>query len=270
MKYKIGLSCGGAGKELTRETFEACQKAGIEAIEISVDKTKYKEIDYPNLLRLSQDYSVELWSYHLPFSRSMNINISSSDKEVRKATVEYFKELIGKASAIGIQKFVIHPSCEPIADEARKEKMEYSKESLHMLAEYANTWDSVIAIEDLPRTCLGRNSEEMLELLSAHSKLRVCFDTNHLLKENVVDFIHNVNERIVTLHVSDTDFQDERHWMPGEGKVNWGELIQALDDVNYQGVWMYELGFQAPSSIQRERDLTFVDFVNNAKWLFEK
>ena len=268
--YKIGLSCGTEGKPLTKETFQACREVGIGAIEISVFKEDYKNIDYKTVEKLSKEYGVELWSYHMPFSRSWNIDISSMEKAVRQSTVEYFKELIAKASDIGIDKFVVHPSCEPIPEELRLEYIKNSQECLNELAEFAHSHGAVIAVENLPRTCLGRNSKEMLELISVNDKLKVCFDTNHVLKENVVDFVNNVKDKIITLHVSDCDFENERHWLPGEGKIDWPMLITALQNVNYNGVWMYEIGFKAPDSIKRERDLTFADFVHNAEQLFKQ
>lgn len=268
MKYRIGLSCGGTGKELCEATFRECQKVGIQAMEISVDKTKYGEIPYSDLRKWSNEYGVELWSYHMPFSVSMKIDISSVEKEVREGTLNYFKELISKASDVGISRFVVHPSCEPISEDMRAEKIKYSQQGLDELAEYAAKHQSVIAVENLPRTCLGRDSREMLELVGVNDKLGICFDTNHVLKENVIEFAKNIGNRIVTLHVSDCDFENERHWLPGEGKVEWKELIKALDDVNYSGVWMYEIGFKAPESIKRDRDLTFSDFVQNANTLF--
>ena len=268
--YQIGLSCGFEGKPLTKETFQACHDVGIGAIEVSVTKEAFKDIDYQNLKALSKEYDIKLWSYHMPFSRSWKIDISSLEKETRQSTVTYFKELIAKASDIGIDKFVVHPSCEPIADELRAEFIKNSQESLNELAEFAHSCGSVIAVENLPRTCLGRDSKEMLELIRVNDKLRVCFDTNHVLKENVVDFVKNVNDKIVTLHVSDCDFVNERHWLPGEGKIDWPGLITALKEVNYSGVWMYEIGFKAPDSIKRERDLTFIDFVHNAEQLFKQ
>lgn len=267
--YRIGLSCGAEGKELNKETFLGCQRAGISAMEISLLKSQYKYIDYQNLKKLSEEYGVELWSFHLPFSVSWNINIASVEKGVRQSTVSYFKELIGKASDIGIDKIVIHPSCGAAPDVPRQLQMEYSKENLDYLAEYASSCGAVLAIEDLPGDCLGHDSTEMLELLSANDKLRVCFDTNHLLQENVVDFVKNVGDKIITTHISDCDFVNERHWLPGEGKINWSALIDALQSVNYSGVWMYEIGFKAPASIKRERDLTFEDFVHNAEQLFK-
>lgn len=126
---------------------------------------------------------------------------------------------------------------------------------------------AVIAVEDLPRTCLGRNSEEILELISVHPALRVCFDTNHLLEEDIPTFVRNVGKKIITLHVSDYDFINERHWLPGEGDICWPEVLDALCKVDYAGPWLYEVGYKPPQTIER-RQLTAVDFAHNANVLF--
>ena len=128
----------------------------------------------------------------------------------------------------------------------------------------------MIAVENLPRTCLGRNSQEMLELISAHPALRICFDTNHLLGEDPVEFVQKVGKHFITMHVSDYDFLNERHWLPGEGKLDWQALLAALEAVGYSGPWLYEVSFTAPASIVRPRNLCCDDFVRNARELFEK
>ena len=175
-----------------------------------------------------------------------------------------------RGCAIGIKLFVVHPGGEPITDEMRSVRLECAKKSLARLAEYAKEFGGIICIEDLPRTCLGRNSEEMLELLSAHDDLRSCFDTNHLLSlEKPHEYVRKIADKIVTLHVSDYDFLDERHWLPGEGDVDWQALYNALREIGYNGVWMYELGLPSPNSIVRERVLTRIDFVNNGREIFE-
>ena len=78
-----------------------------------------------------------------------------------------------------------------------------------------------------------------------------------------------MGDKIITTHISDYDFVDEKHWLPGEGKINWQELYKALLDIGYKGPWLYELGFKAPNTISRERDLTCEDFANNAKEIFD-
>lgn len=262
--YKIGLStCGSLPSE---ELFEACGKAGIACVEISPAAEDYDKLDYAGIKKWAKQSGLALWSYHLPFCPFEKIEISTKNSSAQ--TIEYFKELIRKGTDIGIDKFVIHPSGEPIEENDRAERMKWAKDSLHTLAEFADQNGARIAVEDLPRTCLGRNSKEILELLEAHEKLCVCFDTNHLLSEDPVEFVHEVGARIATLHVSDYDFVNERHWLPGEGKLDWQALLAALKETGYAGAFMYELRFTCPNTILRDRDLTCEDIVRNAGELF--
>ena len=98
--------------------------------------------------------------------------------------------------------------------------------------------------------------------------MRVCCDTNHLLSENLPDFIRRIGNKIVTLHVSDYDGIDEKHWLPGEGILDWQEVLTALSEIGYNGPWLYEMGLATPKTITRERNLIYSDFVRNANELF--
>ena len=264
--YKIGIStCG--DKKLDSATFAACYDAGIYGIEISLPEGTHGDTDLRPAEKLSSEYGIKLWSYHLPFSPFSKIDISSENPEIRDFSIKYLKELIAKAGSVGIDKFIIHPSGEPIYDR-RDERIKRSKESLCELAKTAVSAGGVIAVENLPRTCLGKNSDEILELISSDTSLRVCFDTNHLLGEKAVDFIEKTGEKIITLHVSDYDFLNERHWLPGEGKIDWNQILCALGKAGYNGIWLYEISLCAPKSIHRSRDLTYSDFTRNAAEIF--
>jgi len=83
-----------------------------------------------------------------------------------------------------------------------------------------------------------------------------------------LNFVKKLADKIITVHVSDYDFINERHWLPGEGKVDWNALYEALKAVNYSGPWMYEIILNAENTIQRNRNLTFEDFVKNATNIF--
>lgn len=264
--YKIGLSsCGFA---LNEENFKKLHESGIEAIEISRSLENLKMLNYREVYELAKRYGVLLWSFHLPFMPFAEIDISACDRDVRGSTLELHKELISRAADIGIDKFVIHPSGEPIAKENREERMSLSMESLDILAEFAHSQGAVIAVEDLPRTCLGNTADEIIRLISANDKLRVCFDTNHLLIDNNIDFVKKLGEKIITLHVSDYDLVDEKHWLAGEGVVDFYEIYSMLEKVNYGGVWLYELGLKSPKTLTRSRELEFSDFVRNAEEIF--
>lgn len=266
MMYKIGLSS--CGFPLTEENFRALRDAGIEAVEISLPSEEYAHIRYDAVAELARRYGITLWSFHLPFAPFDEIDPSSEDAAVRQRTLQYFTTLIEQASAIGIRLFVIHASGEPIPDDRRAARMQCAKASLRILAEVAARHGAILAVEDLPRTCLGRDAADMQELLSAHPALRACLDTNHLLTSEVTDLIAALGERIVTLHVSDYDRLNERHWLPGEGCIPWPQVLEKLAQVGYNGPFLYEVGLACPATILRDRDLTFSDIRDNAIALF--
>ncbi len=262
--FELGLSTPGFVNE---QLFKDCEAAGIKHLEISVDKWQSDKLDFAQLKAWSEKFNVNLWSFHLPFWPFNEIDISR--KDMAEDSVAYLSEFIKKGSEIGIHKYIIHASGEPIAEEDRKSRMECAKKSLFELAELSKEYGSVVLVEDLPRTCLGRNSSDMLELLSAHPNLKACFDTNHLLDEDIVKFIHALGDKIESTHISDYDFNNERHWLPGEGDINWQQLISALKDVNYNGIWLYEIDFGCPWTIKRDRDLCCQDFKDNISQLAE-
>ena len=262
--FKLGLSS--CGKPLCEELFENYKKAGIEAMEISLGVDEYATLDLPALRRMADGQGVELWSLHLPFMPFDKIDISRPS--LAEETVGYLSGLIRRGTEVGIDKFIIHPSGEPIKPEERAERMATAKASLAKLAEVARECGAVIAVEDLPRTCLGNTAAEIAELISVHPDLRVCFDTNHLLTEDAADFVRALGDKIITTHVSDYDFLNERHWLPGEGKLDWQSIVNALREVNYSGPWLYELGFACPKTLIRDRELTCEDFARNAAEIF--
>ena len=259
---QVGMSSA-AGFRFMDDDFRVLAQSGIHNIEISLPFKAYKEFDYQEAQRLSKTYGVNLWSFHLPFYTLDVLDIASQDETVRKQSVAYWCELIRKASDIGVDKFVAHPSSEPKSENPRirNEEMKFCMDSLNELAIFADSCNSCIAVEDLPRSCLGRNSDEMLQLLSVNEKLRVCFDTNHLLKEDNLQFIEKIGSKIVTLHVSDYDFVDERHWLPGEGKNDWHGIYKKLLTVGYSGVWMYEIGLK--NATIQGKELTYADVIRN-------
>ena len=262
--FPIGLST--CCIPVSSEMLTAMREGGATHIELSYGKAAYDGMDVAAAADMIRAHGLVMHSLHLPFSRELDISLA--DPHLRGATMAYQMELMKKGAAAGIPLFVIHPSSEPIADEDRPARMAQSKESLSVLTDLAVSLGVTLAVEDLPRTCLGNCSAEMLELLTAHPALRSCFDTNHLLGEDAVAYVRAVGDRIVTTHVSDYDFLNERHWLPGEGKQDFLGILAALREVGYTGPWLYELGLAAPKTIVRPRELTYADFGENARALF--
>lgn len=253
----------------SEKLFSEWAPAGIGAIEISYGSEIMDVLNFKTARKWADKYGIELWSAHLPFWPFDKLDISKP--ELAENTLEYFKSLIEKINGdAGINRFVLHASGEPISDGERPLRIATAKKYLSALASYARTKGSVVCVENLPRTCLGQNSDEILELISGEENLRACFDTNHLLYQPTVDFIKSVGSEIETVHISDYDYVDEKHWLPGEGKIDWQKLYNTLTEVGYKGNWIYEVILRAPIEMPpRSRDLNGADLVRNANEIFE-
>ena len=225
----------------TRQFYRAC---GIDGVELSIKADLCDQIDWAAFRKNADEAGIKILSYHLPFSKKTNI--ASPDEEIRKGAVAIQSALIEKAAGIGISRFVIHASMGPITDEERPQWMASAKKSLQELAEFAARFQAVICVEDLPRHGLGHNTREMLDLLEADERLRVCFDVNHLCLKNGSshqEFIAALGNKIVTTHISDYDFVDEKHFFPGYGLIDWKALVEGLEQADYSGPFLYEGGF---------------------------
>ena len=262
--YPIGLST--CGKCIDAALFTEYAQNGIAAMELSL--RDYTSFDFPAVAALARASGVQLWSLHLPFSPFDQIDLSSCDDAIRAHTLDAWSDIIRRAAAIGIDKFVVHAGGEPIDAADRPARMQHACTSLAHMADVAAQCGAVICVEDLPRTCLGHSIAEMQTLVAADPRLRVCIDTNHVTVEPPEALIRALGDRLVTLHVSDFDFVNERHWLPGEGKIAWPRVLDALRAVDYRGVWLYEIGFACPKTIFRDRPLTCADFARNAQELF--
>ena len=93
--FNVGLSTSG-NKLGIEGIFESYKNAGIKYMEVS---TNPETLDYEKTKRLAEEYGITLWSFHLPFMPFDEIDISRP--ELADHTIEYFKELIKKATAMG-------------------------------------------------------------------------------------------------------------------------------------------------------------------------
>ena len=262
MKRETGYSRGVNDEIIV--LYPEYKKSGIDCLELSPGGRDFENLDIKKAAASAAEAGLRINSFHLRFGPFELYDVSATDEAKRVFAVEYQKKHIKEASECGIKLFVLHASGEPIAESDRPARIEASKKSLCELAEYAAAFGSTIAVEDLPRTCLGNCSKELLDLVSVDDRLRVCFDTNHLLGEKISDFVRNVGSKIVTTHISDYNFIDERHWLPGEGDIDWNELFDCLDEIGYNGPILYEVNsLKVGHKIERFRDITPSDIKAN-------
>ena len=187
---------------------------------------------------------VRVNSIHAPFGPEYDI--SSPDAAVRERGIEAAGLCLRRLAELGGRSVIVHPSGEPIEDAQRDAHMERALDSLRRIEERIPDGDGFsIAIEHLPRTCLCHDSRELLEVLDRLDSRRfgICQDVNHAnLREDLCAATRQYGSRIVTLHISDNDGVDERHWLPGRGSIPWLEWKEQLLASGYDGPFLYEVG----------------------------
>ncbi len=192
--------------------------------------------------RFFQGSRLRLWSLHAPAKHEL---FSSLDENARCRAMEEVRRTIEIAGRLGAHIVVLHASDEPIPKHERSKRMAWAKEGLRELIPVARRSNVTLALELLPRTCLGNSVSELEALLEGipQEHIGVCLDTNHVKDaSSLPEVIHDLGRRLVTLHISDFDGSDERHWLPGRGVIDWPAVWRALEEVGYDGPWLYESG----------------------------
>lgn len=231
-------------------------KAGVDCVEAAVcwewnvPKYTLHGEAMRRVIGAWQDGGVEVWSVHVPAGRTIDL----SRPEYAPAGIELTAGYMAVCADMGVDRIVLHASSEPYRPWERAERIRVAQDSVRAL--YRK--DVQIAVETLPRTCLCNTAEETVAFLEPLRGIAgCCVDVNHCQKVSPQDTIRAVGGRLITVHISDDDGVDERHWYPGEGVLNWAEILKALRAVDYRGCFLYELAqpFDHPARIRRNYDM---------------
>lgn len=238
---------------------------GIRHVELSSecyplfqDRQKLK-----HLATVLADTGIAVNSIHVPYY-SPNAptftfcTISDDDAASRRLAMEMVDLCLDSLVTLGGSYLIVHPSGEPIAEAGaeREEKLDLCRRNLSILAERAEGTPAMLAAECLPRTCLGHNSRELISIVDGvgSKALGVCLDVNHAnLYEDVLEATRRYGERILTLHISDNDGLDDRHWLPTRGVIPWQAWAAALSEVGFRGPLTYEI---VPRAFAQDGPLT--------------
>jgi sugar phosphate isomerase/epimerase len=102
----------------------------------------------------------------------------------------------------------------------------------------------VMTVEPHPARYMA-NTDGALRLLEHVNSpaMGINFDPSHTFPAG--DFpnisVYRLGKHIKHLHVSDNDGVTNVHWRPGQGKIDWSAMFQALNDIGYDGTISIEL-----------------------------
>jgi sugar phosphate isomerase/epimerase len=159
--------------EFSKAELQECASAGITHIELVVPGLLLESDEgYRQLsarVDLIKEAGLQLWSVHLPFGKQWDT--SSPDESFRTNIINIFAKAIAFFAGLGASRAVIHPGYEHTPDPDRAARLKRTKEALHYLAHVGVDHGLTLAVECLPRTCLGNTSAEIQELLAGSDQL---------------------------------------------------------------------------------------------------
>ena len=87
-----------------------------------------------------------------------------------------------------------------------------------------------------------------------------CLDVGHVVlpdgPDSPADFIRALgHDRLKALHIHDNDYRNDQHLVPYQGKIDWNAVTSALGEIDYTGVFTYEVcmtPFSMPDELVEE------------------
>ncbi len=250
--FAFGVSLIFFGSEYDETLQHALVAAGVETIEINAAQLS-SERQRLTARRLLESRKLRASSIHALFGS--RCDYSSLAPEAWQQAVKDGLQAVEIASELDIPIVVAHASSEPILPEERSRRFERAIQGLTIVGAKAKARGRRMALEYLPRTCLGNTLAELTALLDRldGDTFGVCLDVNHLngLYAELPQVVRALGKRLIATHISDCDTDDEKHWLPGLGVLDWPGLMQALNEIGYTGPFTYECEVAGSSAAEK-------------------
>lgn len=239
------------------------KKAGFYSIELVLcDLWNQSGVDQamPSVYRaidVVKNSGVKINSVHMPFGGGVDFNFASPSEDLRKLAIsnaikicEYFKDDMPSY-------FNVHPGVyKPDVDD----KEVCFKQLIKSMCEIDKLTNAKIVVENMTNKGLLYSSEEARRFLD-NCPADMLVDLNHMLFESPENYLRTVGGRLKGIHVSDRDAEKECHYLPGDGILDWQSIIKTLDEINFNGVFNYEVSMRL--------GYTYNDVINIHKELFD-
>ena len=269
LTWKVGFHTWSFVSMPLKEALRHIRDAGYTEVEITADKTHldprvFPPSRLPYLKSLLKDLGLHPNSVHAPIK---DVDIAAQNPKVRDKSIKLIMKTLEYCRSIECPILVLHPNGEEGASLKPADSKKNLIDSLTLIVKRAEDLGVNIAIENMidvkGRRFGSRIShiKEVIESIGSPS-LGICFDTGHvnLFADPNISMegeIFEAGEHLMTLHVHNNGMKDE-HKPPGDGNINWSQVIGALKKVNYMGVFMMEVHESDDPDVTAKRCLEVV------------
>ena len=275
-KKLIGISIGGyQAKYGDVRALEIAKEIGADAVDFSLD---LPICDYRREGEIYSKSEEEIVAYYREIgerARALGLIISQThgklsglhgDKEFDDALMKNMKIDVLATAALGAPVCVVHTASSifhgPDADPEMMQRLNY--EMFTGLLPYAKEKGVKVATETFgdarcSKFCCLDYFGGFDAFMEGYTRVKnsewgdvftVCIDTGHCNKAmrfgqpTPPDFIRRFGSDISVLHLHDNDTMTDQHKPPLTGSINWNDLLDALDEVGYNGVYNMEIALR--------------------------
>lgn len=232
------------------ETIKRIASIGYDGIEIGA-AAPHAYPDYLNKERrqeirgVLEENDIELSSMLPAPGGGPGHNVASPLPEERRTAIEQYKKVIELCSELG-GSTVLYVAGWQIFGTDRGQAWQWSYEALSEIEKTASDHGVIVAVEPTPEDSnLIESCDDAIELMEQVSSpnVKVMFDTIHALYRNEVpsDYARRMGENLHHVHLS-----DEGRMPPGMGRCDFVGVVQALEEISYDGYLAMEIGFNQP------------------------
>lgn len=194
-----------------------------------------------------KDYSLEAVSFMPAFFRYPH-SLSSPNEVVRKDSLEYMRQCMDSAVALGAKILLIVPgrslSGQDLAD-ARQRLID----SIDSVCRYSEQYEIRLGIEpaNTAVTDLVNTSEDAKSIIQklGYSNLGVVIDTGHIhLSDEIPErAVQNLGPLLLQVHINDNDARRQQNLIPGEGTFEFEGFLKVLAEAGFDGFLTLELAW---------------------------
>ena len=250
---KLGFSSNAFSDHSLLYSIDVLSKIGYDGIEIVLDvphaflplkKNDIYEIKkslFKNNLQVTNLNSNTVLGWHNNFSgEKFEPSLSNSNKKLRDWRISYTKQAIDLAEDLDSKSISITSGLENGNDS--ETCFNLFQNSLSKLSEYAEKKNVIIAIEYEPYLLIN-TYQQVWQITQDFKNIGLNLDTCHaeVNKESLSEIISVFKKKIFHTHVSDCKNHIHYHLIPGEGTINFQQMIESLNKVNYSGYLTSEL-----------------------------
>ncbi|KKB12260.1 hypothetical protein VE25_08350 [Devosia geojensis] len=160
------------------------------------------------------------------------------DPAIQAIVLKRFEQALGICERIGASHMVVHspflflgrPYMTYDNKDALPLAIQRAADLIAPVAARAQETGVVLCLENI----FDPTPDPMIDLVDLVDSpaLRLSLDTGHAAVASTMapDFwVRTMGDRLAHLHVSDSDGQADRHWVPGQGQLGWASIFRELN-----------------------------------------